>query len=40
MIVINALINNSDKHLIELIFNDENNTAMGNVKEIIEKIII
>ena len=38
-LIINTLINNSDKHLIELIFNDENNTTMKNVKEIIEKII-
>ena len=38
-LIINTLINNSDKHLIELIFNDENNTTMKNMKEIIEKII-
>ena len=38
-LIIKTLINNSDKHLIELIFNDEKDTIMKNIKEVIEKII-
>ena len=38
-LIINTLIYNSDKHLIELILNDEKMTAMNNIKVIIEIII-
>ena len=38
-LIINTLINNSEKHLIELIFNDKDNTMMKNVKDIIERKI-
>ena len=38
-LIINTLINNSDKHLIELIFNDKNNTIMKSMKDTIEKKI-
>ena len=38
-LIINTLIYNSDIHLIELILNDKESTAMKNIKEIIEIII-
>ena len=38
-LIIKTLINNSDIHLIELIFNDKKDTIMKSIKEIIEKII-
>ena len=35
-LIIRTLINNSDTHLIALIFNDENNSIMKNIRDIIE----
>ena len=38
-LIIRTLINNSDKHLIALIFNDKNSTIMESIRDIIEKTI-
>ena len=38
-LIIRTLINNSDKHLIALIFNDKNSTIMESIRDIMEKTI-